>query len=123
MTSKRQIVANRRNAQKSTGPQSKAGKARARQNAYRHGLRARPFFSVAASEQIAELARAIAGDKNVSRLVQEWAITAAEAMLALARLRRLKASVLDEIRTGRLSPNDTEPTYVPTETDLILDRV
>ena len=123
MASDRQIAANRRNAQKSTGPQSKAGKTRARQNAYRHGFRAHLFFSVAASEQIAELAGAIAGDKNDSRLVQEYAITAAEATLALARLHRLKAAVFNEIRAGRLSPDIPEPTYVPTKTDLMLDRV
>jgi len=123
MASERQTAANRRNAQKSSGPRTKAGKARARYNAYRHGLRARAPFSVAASEQITELARAIAGDKHHSRLVQEWSTTAAEAMLDLARLRRSKAAAINEIRAGRLSPDVPEPAYVPTETDLMLDRV
>ncbi|WP_406857189.1 hypothetical protein ABEG18_06040 [Alsobacter sp. KACC 23698] len=40
MTSERQIAANRRNAQKSTGPRSAAGKMRSRLNARRHGLTA-----------------------------------------------------------------------------------
>jgi hypothetical protein len=40
MTSFRQIEANRRNAQKSTGPKTKSGKQRASQNAVRHGLTA-----------------------------------------------------------------------------------
>jgi hypothetical protein len=40
MTSLRQIEANRRNALKSTGPKTEAGKEQSRCNAYRHGLTA-----------------------------------------------------------------------------------
>src|ERR1700686_3176636 len=38
MTSPRQIEANRRNSQNSTGPRTEAGKQRSRRNAIRHGL-------------------------------------------------------------------------------------
>src|SRR4029077_17458967 len=40
MTSLKQIAANRRNAEDSTGPRSKAGKQRSSRNAIRHGLTA-----------------------------------------------------------------------------------
>jgi phage gp29-like protein len=41
MTTERQRAANRANATRSTGPKTRVGKARASQNAYRHGLSAR----------------------------------------------------------------------------------
>ena len=40
MTSYRQIEANRRNALRSTGPRTEAGKLQSRRNAVRHGLMA-----------------------------------------------------------------------------------
>src|ERR1700722_16953465 len=45
MTSFRQIEANRRNAQNSTGPKTEAGKQRSRGNAVRHGLTAETVIS------------------------------------------------------------------------------
>ena len=41
MASAAQIAANRRNALRSTGPRTAAGKARSRRNAHKHGLYAR----------------------------------------------------------------------------------
>jgi hypothetical protein len=46
MTSLRQIEANRRNALRSTGPITEAGKLRSRQNAVRHGLCAETVIGV-----------------------------------------------------------------------------
>jgi hypothetical protein len=45
MTSSRQIEANRRNALKSTGPKTAAGKEQSRRNAVRHGLTAKTVIS------------------------------------------------------------------------------
>lgn len=56
MATQRQIDANRRNAQKSTGPRTAAGKARARLNPLKHGLTAQtvvlPFESAADFETL-----------------------------------------------------------------------
>jgi hypothetical protein len=46
MTSFRQIEANRRNAIKSTGLKTEAGKRRSRRNAVRHGLTAETALSL-----------------------------------------------------------------------------
>lgn len=46
MASDRQILANRHNAQRSTGPRSLAGKLRSRRNAVKHGLTARAVVDV-----------------------------------------------------------------------------
>lgn len=46
MASRRQIAANRRNARKSTGPRTSAGKLRSRTNAFKHGLTAETVVTV-----------------------------------------------------------------------------
>src|SRR5215470_4861615 len=50
MASETQIAANRRNAEKSTGPRTARGKAAVAGNALRHGLRARKVISFDESE-------------------------------------------------------------------------
>jgi hypothetical protein len=65
MTSERQREANRANAQKSTGPKSRAGKARASLNALSHGLSSRAAFgaegSTAADQLVREIEQSLAG--------------------------------------------------------------
>ena len=55
MASAAQIEANRRNAQKSTGPKTERGKARARRNAITHGMTARTIMPVLPQEDPKEL--------------------------------------------------------------------
>jgi hypothetical protein len=93
MATERQIAANRRNAAKSTGPRSSAGKRRARRNSYRHGL------SVAATgrpEQVEKLARKIAG-AGADAMVLEQARSVAQAQLDLTQIRRLRASLIQRM--------------------------
>jgi hypothetical protein len=93
MATERQIAANRRNAVKSTGPRSSAGKRRARRNSYRHGL------SVAATgspEQVEKLARKIAG-AGADAMVLEQARTVAQAQLDLTQIRRMRASLIQRM--------------------------
>jgi len=93
MASERQIAANRRNARKSTGPRSGAGRKRASRNAYRHGLTC--ITSTAAfAKQLDKLARKIAGDSE-DAMVLERARAIAQAELDLARVRRAKVALIE----------------------------
>ncbi|MBR0801133.1 hypothetical protein JQ615_37845 [Bradyrhizobium jicamae] len=93
MASERQIAANRRNAQKSTGPRSTQGKNRSGKNAFRHGL-SRPLIGAEFKRELEALVRQIVGDRK-GKLAIEFARSAAEAELELARVRRLRAHLID----------------------------
>jgi hypothetical protein len=83
MASERQIAANRRNARKSTGPRSGAGRKRASRNAYRHGLALSITSTAAYAKQLDNLVREIAGDSK-DAIVLERARAIAQAELDLA---------------------------------------
>jgi hypothetical protein len=103
MASERQIAANRRNARKSTGPRSGAGRKRASRNAYRYGLTLN-ITSAAFAKQLDKLVREIAGDSKDAILV-ERARAIAQAELDLARVRRAKVSLIERASAfGELDP-------------------
>jgi hypothetical protein len=95
VASERQIAANRRNAQKSTGPRSRVGKKRASGNAFRHGL-AVSLSSTAFAKQAEELARQIA-HRTADAIALEHARTAAEAELELRRVRCVKVALIERV--------------------------
>jgi hypothetical protein len=95
MATERQIAANRRNAQKSTGPRSVAGRKRSSQNAYRHGLSLR-ISTIELETQIDILARQIAGDATDTRALA-WAKIAAEAELEKQRVSQFRTAIYERI--------------------------
>lgn len=95
MATERQIAANRRNARKSTGPRSGPGKKRAAQNALRHGLSVR-IAGAEFERRLEVLALQIAGDTN-DRMTLDYARMAAEAELEIARVRKVKSSLIERI--------------------------
>jgi hypothetical protein len=104
MASERQIAANRRNAHKSTGPRSGAGKKRASGNAYRHGLSLNITSTAAFAKQLDKLARKIAGNTE-DAIVLERARAIAQAELDLARVRRAKLALIERASAfGELDP-------------------
>ena len=103
MASERQIAANRRNARKSTGPRSEAGKKRASGNAYRHGRAAiggQPGTSAAEIETLASAIAAAASGSVLAAADTEilgYARTAAQAERELARIRAMKAVAMSAL--------------------------
>jgi hypothetical protein len=93
VTSEGKIRANRANARASTGPKTARGRAHAARNAFRHGL-SLPVHSVSAwSEEVAALAREIAGP-DANREIQELARRVAEAQIDLRRVRHARHQLL-----------------------------
>jgi len=89
MTSRRKIEANRVNARTSTGPKTAQGEARAARNARRHGLSLSVIADPLLSEQVAMLAREIAGETSDDNIFQ-LARRVAEAQIDLIRIRQAR---------------------------------
>jgi hypothetical protein len=86
MASPRRVAANQRNAQRSTGPRSRRGKARTSRNAYRHGLAAfAVLWTGPLAPDLERLADAIAGPAP-DPCRRHFANLAAEADLELRRV-------------------------------------
>jgi hypothetical protein len=96
MSIAKQAAANRRNARRSSGPRSTAGKQRVSHNARRHGLSISITADRAFGEQIERLAREIAGGtQNELRLECARAVAAAE--LDLARVCQAKVALIERV--------------------------
>jgi hypothetical protein len=102
MTSFRQFQANRRNAQKSTGPRSEQGKQRSSQNAVRHGLTAETVIEpVEDAEDYKAFEAAVTADYDSETAVERELVLRLTSLLW--RLRRATS-----IETGLLEL-DGEP--------------
>src|ERR1700722_5359020 len=101
MTSSAQRQANRRNARRSTGPRTSAGKAASRSNARWHGLATPLQWEPGISPEIEHLARKIAGGR---RELLDPARRIAEAELELRRVRRAR------LQLAKFPP---QPAYIP----------
>jgi hypothetical protein len=107
MASERQLTANRRNDQKSTGPKSRAGKRRASQNAFRHGLSAGNLLDADWIKKIEALAKKIV-DSRGGQIDLEQARSVAHAQLEVLRARSISTAVVAQILAG-CDHNDWTP--------------
>ena len=98
MTTERQLAANRKNAKKSTGPRSEAGKNRASTNARRHGLNTPPE-----PKQVLSLYRMILNDPaavpdlNTFDARQTAAFALAEAEARLRRVSQVERQFIEDV--------------------------
>ena len=95
MTSNRQQRANRANAKSSTGPKTAAGKARAAQNAFRHGLNVSVRSDPLLAPEIEALALKISGPYADAETV-EGARRIAEAQFDLNRVRNRRRLLITQ---------------------------
>ena len=100
MTSSSKTTANRRNAARSTGPRSTAGKRRSSRNALRHGLAASAFPDSLAEKDIDALALALAGELASEAGILARARLAAAAELEVRRVRSVRARLLQALLTA-----------------------
>jgi hypothetical protein len=94
LTTVRQQSANRANATASTGPRTKAGKARSARNALRHGLNIAVWSEPALAPEAEAIARRIAGPE-VGANALEWARRIGEAQVDLNRVRSLRKQAIE----------------------------
>jgi hypothetical protein len=100
MTSVRQIEANRRNALKSTGPKTEAGKQASRCNAVRHGLKAETVIGASEdAEDYKSFEAAITADYDAQSAVERELVLRLASLLW--RLRRATPSRLACLRSRR----------------------
>src|SRR5262252_8023185 len=110
MATDRQIAANRRNARRSSGPRSCAGRKRSSGNSFRHGLAARAAANAERLKRIERLARKIA-DASTDVVTLECARTFAQAQIDLAQIARLKVALM--LRKGAFEMTDAGAVSVP----------
>jgi hypothetical protein len=110
VSSLRKRYTNRRNARASTGPRTAAGKARAAQNARKHGLRVPALRDPEKTRNIGELARKLAGpNADPQRFAAACRLVAAQINLLdirEARLPLLSRALVDDTALKRLTTLD-----------------
>src|SRR5262249_10413897 len=120
MASDRQIAANRRNSQRSTGPRTAAGKTRVRRNALRHGLAAIILRDPAIKAAVDQLATVICG-KGADPAKREQAVTGAESEALLSRIRAARADLIEQLsHTLPDKEADRSQLALPTPAQLLL---
>src|SRR5215471_14394217 len=120
MTSYRQMDANRRNALKSTGPKTEAGKQASRRNAVRHGLTAETVIGVLEdAEDYKAFEAAITADYDAQSAVERELILRLASLLWRLRRATTMETGLFEIQAGGLGDYRQSRQLLPDSRDVI----
>ena len=104
MATAKQIAANRRNAQRSTGPRTAAGRSMSSRNALRHGLSLPQKEDPAAIKELAQLIAVDHSDNQKLIDVEE----AAAALLDLMRIRKVRNEMLAAMDLATATPDELQ---------------
>jgi hypothetical protein len=96
MTTDRKRRANQRNAQRSTGPRTQAGKARSKQNAWKHGLAVPISVQPHLADLIDFVANCLARETPSAHPRDQEVRALAVAILEVLRVRSICSHILDE---------------------------
>jgi hypothetical protein len=107
MATARQIAANRRNAQRSTGPRTAAGKSTSSHNALRHGLSRPQEMNAATEADIHQLTNEIVADRKNSYQLRN-ATEAATALLDLVRIRKVRTKMFAAMNLAKATPDELQ---------------
>jgi hypothetical protein len=120
MTSYRQIEANRRNALKSTGPRTEAGKQQSRRNALRHGLTAETIIaSLEDAEDYRAFEAAVIADYDAQSTVErELVLRLASLLWRLHRVTIMETGLF-EIQAEHLHDYRKHRPVLPNSCDVI----
>jgi hypothetical protein len=120
MTSYRQIEANRRNAFKSTGPQTEAGKRASRCNAVRHGLTAETVISALEdAEDYRAFEAAVTADYDAQSAVERELVLRLASLLWRLRRATTMETGLFEIQADHLHTYRQTRQLLPYSHDMI----
>src|SRR5689334_9815671 len=120
MTSYRQIEANRRNALKSTGPQTDAGKQVARCNAVRHGLTAETVIgALEEAEDYRAFEASITADYDAQSAVERELVLRLASLLWRLRRTTIMETGLFDIQAEHLRDHRQDSKVIPNSQDSI----
>lgn len=127
MTSRKQIEANRRNAQSSTGPKTPQGRVKSSANASKHGVLSERFLSNYEDQNLFnEMRDGLIGDFNPSSTLESLLIDRLailfwrERRLAMAEFEKM--GVMQSLPGGRLAGIAASPKSMPIMTQELFGR-
>jgi hypothetical protein len=107
MATQKQIRANQRNAKRSTGPRTIAGKKRSGGNAFRHGLSVAIEADATMIHKIETVARQVAGPEASEECI-EAATDFAVAHHEIERIRIVRHAMQSEMKLEHLEPEELQ---------------